>query len=147
VFFRTRRKVLARLGTFAVVLASYLFSLGPATASVIYCISDAGHSGFELVASGQSGCASCCHDPVEGGANDGLQAEAHECTDIALSLPQDVRRANVDVTATAPSPLPPLRQDSAAAAPVAVTGTRSQTALSPPRSAPSMLIAFTVLTI
>jgi hypothetical protein len=147
VFFRSRRKVLARLGTFAVVLASYLFSLGPATASVIYCISDTGHSGFELVAAGQSGCASCCHDPVEGGAHDGLQAQAHECTDVALSLPQDVRRANGDVTASTPWPLPLLQQDEAAVTPVAVTGTRSQTVLSPPRSSPSMLVAFTVLTI
>jgi hypothetical protein len=146
VFFRRRRNVQARIGTIALVLATYLLSSAPATASVIYCITDAGHSGFELVASGERGCASCCHDEVDRGNHEGFAA-ADECTDVFLALAQDLRRASPGVAAPALLPFVhaqtwarPSRQPAPSRAP-------DQTALAPPRSAPSALIAFTVLTI
>jgi len=53
-------------------------------ASVIYCIGEDGHAGFELVKAGARGCADCCHE-AEGGALRIEGAPVSECTDIALS--------------------------------------------------------------
>lgn len=145
--FRRRSRPLVRAGALALALASYLLSIGPATAGVVYCISHSGRSGFELVAAGQRGCAPDCGDEVEDRDHEGLQAEAGDCTDVALSLPQNVRRTGAGDTAAAPSPLPLFRQDAAMPSPAGTSVPQGQTALSPPRSAPSMLIAFTVLTI
>lgn len=145
--FRRRRRPLVRAGALALSLASYLLSIGPATAGVVYCISHSGHSGFELVAAGQQGCSPECGDEAEGPDHEGLQAEAGDCTDVALSLPQNVRRTVSGDPAPAPTAFAPFRQHTAATEAADAGIPRSQTALSPPRSAPSILIASTVLTI
>lgn len=145
--FRRKRRALVRAGALALSLASYLLSIGPATAGVIYCISDSGHSGFEVVAAGQSGCASCCHDPLEGSEHDGLGAERDECTDVAWALPQNAGRNGSVVAGPTLLPLPLLLAAGPSPDRATAAGPRSQTALAPPRSSPSMLIVSTVLTI
>lgn len=63
-----------------------VWSLAPVSASVIYCIGEDGHSGFEMVKAGARGCAACCHDPASGAAAaEAVHEPVSECTDIALS--------------------------------------------------------------
>lgn len=83
-FFGRRRKALRRAVALAAILVVQLWSLAPMAASVIYCIGDDGHSGFEMVRAGATGCAACCHEPREGAAQIG-RAPVSECTDIAIS--------------------------------------------------------------
>jgi hypothetical protein len=89
--FLRRRRAGHRIAIVALSLASYLFSVAPAAATVVYCISEDGHEGFELVASGERGCASCCHDLPDEPAHEGFEPTPSECTDIALSTDQAIR--------------------------------------------------------
>jgi len=82
--FRRRRGPARRLIALGAALAVQLWSLAPVAASVIYCIGEDGHSGFELVKAGARGCADCCHEG-ENGAPRIEGAPVSECTDIALS--------------------------------------------------------------
>lgn len=127
-------------------MLAWVFSLGPMAATVIYCISDDGHSGFEVVASGERGCASCCHEEEGASGHDGLGPPAGECTDVTLTSPQAVSGCASFVPANLAQAF-----DSLAIAPF-VTGVRSvqfvrAEPFAPPRGCAAMLQRSTVLLI
>jgi hypothetical protein len=146
--FRGRRRTSRRIAIVACSLLAYLFSVGPAAATVVYCISDDGHEGFELVAAGERGCASCCHDLPSEPAHEGFPPTPTECTDIALSSDQAPRTASVaaerETSAFAPDLVailhPPSRLDTR-------TFESARTDLAPPRGSPSVFLRHTVLLI
>lgn len=142
-----RGRFLARAGSVAAALATCLLSLAPATASVVYCIGQPGHSGFELVAGGESGCAGCCHDAEHRSADGDTAANAGECVDVLVSVPQDLPRTGC-VAADAGTPALPLVQPAPATMPRGRRTSIPNPATPPPAaSSPSAWIAFTVLTI
>jgi hypothetical protein len=128
-------------------LFAYLFSVTPAAASVVYCISDDGHSGFELVPGGDRGCASCCHEVPSGPGHEGFPPEPAECTDIALSSDQAIRAgAALEPGAVTFAPEfvatlhPPTRLEKPTVESV-------RALLVPPRSSPAVLLRHVVLLI
>lgn len=60
------------------------WSLAPVAASVVYCIGEDGHAGFELARPGASDCNACCPDEVAT-ALAAPDREASGCTDIVIS--------------------------------------------------------------
>lgn len=72
-----------RAVTLAAAIMVQIWSLVPVAASVIYCIGEDGHAGFELAHAGASDCGRCC--PEGEGAEPGIGNEASGCTDIAIS--------------------------------------------------------------
>jgi hypothetical protein len=117
VLFRRRRQASQRIAIVAALVFTYLASVAPAAATIIYCIGD-GHSGFERVSGGERGCASCCHELPEAPAHDEHEAEPSECTDIALSSEQALRAGACadrhDFASVAPLGLPMRMYDHAA---------------------------------
>jgi len=100
VFFGRRRKALRRAVALAAVLVVQLWSMAPMAASVIYCIGDDGHAGFEMVRAGDTGCADCCHEPGESAGRIGA-VPVSECTDIAISHADGATGKSSDSTASA----------------------------------------------
>jgi len=147
VFLRRRRQTSRRIGFLATGLVAYLLSLAPIAGTVIYCISEDGHSGFEVVAQTERGCASCCHDTVEAAGNGGLEQAPIECIDIALSSPELIPAT----TAAGPGfdvlPHSFLHTLATPAATHEFRAARERTAHAPPRSAASVLVRHTVLLI
>jgi hypothetical protein len=145
--FRGRRRTSRRIAIVACSLLAYLFSVGPAAATVVYCISDDGHEGFELVAAGERGCASCCHELPSEPAHDGFSPTPTECTDIAMSSDQALRAsvaAERETISFAPALVatlhPPSRLDTR-------TFESARTDLAPPRGSPAVFLRHTVLLI
>ena len=145
--FRGRRRTSRRIAIVACSLLTYLVSVAPAAASVVYCISDDGHEGFELVAAGERGCASCCHDLPSEPAHEGFSPTPTECTDIALSSDQALRAsvtAERETAVFAPALVamlpPPSRFDTR-------TFESARADHAPPRSSPSVFLRHTVLLI
>jgi hypothetical protein len=145
--FRGRRRSSSRIAIVACSLLAYLLAAGPAAATVVYCISDDGHAGFELVAAGERGCASCCHELPSVPAHDGFAPTPVECTDIALSSDQALR-ANVAAEREAASFAPALV---ATLHPPSRLDTRTfenlRPDLAPPRGSPAVFLRHTVLLI
>jgi hypothetical protein len=145
--FRRRRRTGLRLAIVATSLLAYLFSAGPAAATIVYCISDDGHEGFELVASGERGCASCCHELPSVPAHEGFTPAPAECTDIALSSDQALRASATverDGFASAPALVVALHPPSPIDAP---TFESVRADLSPSRGSPVVFLRHTVLLI
>lgn len=146
-FLRRRRQTSQRFGILTAGVVAYLLSFAPIAGTVIYCISDDGHAGFEVVAQTERGCASCCHEAMDATGAGGVEAAAAECTDIALSSPELISSSSTTGPAAV---LPP----DAFVHAVAITPpardfrpTGEQTALAPPRSTASALVRHTVLLI
>lgn len=80
----------ARVAAALAMALVHLCSVGPAAASLIYCIGQDGHQGIELVRHGDRGCASCCHESPTTqehrteASSDRRLADADECTDVQL---------------------------------------------------------------
>jgi hypothetical protein len=145
--FRGRRRTSRRIAIVASSLLAYLFSVGPAAATVVYCISDDGHEGFELVAAGERGCASCCHELPSEPAHEGFSPTPTECTDIAMSSDQALRAsvaAERETAVFAPDLVatlhPPSRLDTR-------TFESARADLAPPRGSPAVFLRHTVLLI
>lgn len=128
-------------------MLAYLFSAGPAAATIVYCISEDGHEGFERVASGERGCASCCHELPSEPAHEGFTPAPAECTDIALSSEQALR-ANAaserEAFSFAPVLVAALHPPSRIGEP---TFESVHAQLSPPRGSPVVFLQHTVLLI
>lgn len=138
-----------RMVAFGAALAVQLWSLAPVAASVIYCIGEDGHSGFELVKPGARGCASCCHDPAHDPAQDsrGLAgAPVSECIDIALS-PQSGLTGKLGEMAGPERPAIALTMVAPAATALGRVAFRPDRDLEPPRGSAARMRRHTVLLI
>lgn len=119
-----------------------LWSVAPMAASVIYCIGEDGHSGFELVRAGARGCASCCHEE-DGGGEHFAASPVSECVDIALAPSAGV---TAKLTPSA-SPGPGLAADTYAAPGLRAAGLVREMQFDPPRASLARLRRHTVLLI
>lgn len=125
-----------------VALALQVWSVAPVAASVVYCIGEDGHSGFEVVEAGARGCASCCHDKP--GAEAGLaDAPVSECIDIALS-PESGLAGKVTEPERSVSVLALVVASTTVLPRVAFRADRD---LEPPRGSPTRMRRHTVLLI
>jgi len=133
-----RRRLLA-LGA---VFTLQVWSLAPMAASVIYCIGEDGHSGFELVKAGARGCASCCHGQ-EGESPRLDAAPSAECTDIALAPADGIAGKASDAAVSVSFVALPLPA-------VTIVETHAlfrQADPNPPRGSPTRMLRRTVLLI
>lgn len=144
--FRGRRKAAFRravaLGAAVIV---QVWSLAPVAASVIYCIGDDGHAGFELMKAGARGCAACCHEELAAG-DAGMHVEdgpVSECTDIAMAPSDGLATKSSDTPPASPLvALLPVRVGAALPDHEPVLGD-----IPPPRGSPTRMLRRTVLLI
>ncbi|MFN2375466.1 MAG: hypothetical protein ABR538_02945 [Candidatus Binatia bacterium] len=131
---------------FLAAMVVQVWTLAPVSASVIYCIGEDGHSGFEVVKAGARGCAACCHDsgPEADRHGEALHEPVSECTDITLSPASGVLGKG---KVAADADLLPLSTLVAVAGVERLRPVHGRAGIEPPRGSPQRLRRHTVLLI